>query len=131
MLRQDMAYAELHQLPTPLNHTEACESCMKVGRKDSQEVQSQENSTVLASSWNAYKIVSTEGIQAVFTVSLQNTFHGKEWLNFQAMFEKLKSWKASHNTQSQKGWKESAIPFCGLITLTYISIFSIWPILVP
>lgn len=116
-----MAYSELHQLPTPLNNTQACESCMKVGRKASQEVQTQENSAVLASSWNAYKIVCTEGIQAVFTVSLQNTFHGKEWLNFQATFEKLKTWKASHNMQSQKHWKESAIPFCSLITLTYIS----------
>lgn len=94
---------------------------MQVGRKASQEVQAQENFTALAS-WNAYTIVCTEGIQAVFTAPLQNTYLGKEWLNFQAMFEKLKTWKASHNMQSQKGWKESAIPFFCLITLTYINI---------
>lgn len=53
-------------LSTTLRHV----SCMKVGSKASQE-----NSTVLARIWNAYKIICTEGIQAVFTVPQQNTFH--------------------------------------------------------
>jgi len=43
-------------------------------------------------------------------------------VNFQAMFEKLKIWQASHTIKSQRGGKQGAAPFCSLITLTYISI---------
>lgn len=44
-------------------------------------------------------------------------------VNFQAMFEKLNTWKAFHTIQLQKGWKQGAAPYCSLITLTGISIY--------